>query len=324
MFFSVLAGLLPIALIGRAAANCSAGACSITPGLDASAMRYVSPLGFESRITPGATYANTTAYRIVRIVHHCVCELSRNVLLAQAGGRQGQMASSSTNASARVNIVSYLQLIRAYVPPIIFEPYNMALRAGRYADCVALLTSIVSPDVSQSQQLREFIRLKNCQFNSSNLPCGIAFFDLDARTLAPVNLWVVKVVDGCESDNYNMCLFLPKSVLSIDTHLATSLHVDIVIMQTLAFLDDGAFNTIFLEQYRTFKTILFMLSESQRKIYLLRLKYFTFTAIAALVSMVQKNTKFEVSACYTISGVFDSSYDKFFSLFAKCMGITTK
>jgi len=261
-------------------------------------------------------FSCTLSYKFARMTYEKIRELIAPKIMNVAGFEFCNKRSVK-GLKRNVSVEVYILLRNAIntIPPYLFEAYLKAFSCGNYAYCYYILEKFICCDESCEKNITDCI----CQLNrfKSCVPIScVVFFDTCSKAVHSVET----CCSPCESP---VCLYLPKQVLCFEEFLCFSFCLDELILKKLALATNTDYSRVYIRMIKEYYNNFPALSEEDRVIAYLRIKFFAFNAIAYQVSYITSDIKRDCIGDL-LTKIRKCTSGVFFKCFAEAMGLLNK
>jgi hypothetical protein len=201
------------------------------------------------------------------------------------------------------------------VPPCMFIAYLNAFNKGDYVGCYLMLEKYFSCECTRENDIIECLCRLNVFKKCVPITC-IVFFDIESAETNVVQVKCAPVLGG-------VCLYLPRQVLCLGDFLCLSFCLDEYILKQLAIVTKVDYASVYARMLKRYYKAFQLLTEEQRIIEFLRIKFFAFNAIAYQISLITAAEE-RKSINQFILNFGDSCNDLFFRSFALGIGLLNK
>lgn len=262
-------------------------------------------------------FSCTLSYKFTKMTYEKIRELLSPRLSNLCYGFDFICKKQTKSFKKNVGFEVYILLRNAIntVPPCIFDAYLKAFLCGDYASCYLMLERYFSCEDECERAIIECLQRPDDFKKCVPINC-IVFFDTTCDDTCCVT------VDDCPCDK-PVCLYLPRQVLCFEEFLCFSFCFDEVILKLLSSVTGCNYANIYFRLLKEYYCAFPMLSEEERIIAFIRIKFFAFNAIAYQISYITTDVKRDYIAKLLLN-IKECRNDLFFKSFAVGLGLLNK
>jgi hypothetical protein len=201
------------------------------------------------------------------------------------------------------------------VPPCLFDAYLKAFLVGDFSCCYLMLERYFSCDNECEQRILCCLQKPEDFRKCVQVNC-IVFFDCISGETYDI------LVDDCPCEK-PVCVYLPRQLLSFEEFLCLSFCVDEAILRLLSKVTGCDYAGIYFKMLKEYYSAFPLLTEEERVISFIRIKFFAFNAIAYQISFITTDKRRECIA-KLLMNIKTCRNDLFFRSFAVGLGLLNK
>ena len=216
------------------------------------------------------------------------------------------------------NIESEIYILLLHVintiNPIAFDAYYDAFYCGRYYECFLILQRLYCCDSELERLILANVLLPNRRIPRENLN-GICFVDVCTKEVFCIELPSFR----CDK---RVCLQLPRQVLKFEELVLFSFDLDEAILADLEYFCPLGLRHIYCALVKRFHKTFDKLTNEQRILFFLRIKFFVFNSVGLTISFLNTGVKQQILDLMIRTAKTEN--DAFFRAYAVALGLLNK